>query len=151
MRRDLTDGEFDRADEFEDDMEEEISGDPYSDDASGEYGFDDSIESENDGIDYYDCDGIDRGSYDDTMDYMNSVDDIVNINEIADMAAGSITSAVDFAEDISCSQPEKARTQRKRHRKLKALPMKAVPEKKRIFFRLLLTREKRRDFYLTEK
>ena len=146
MRRDLTDGEFDRADEFEDDMEEEISGDPYSDDASGEYGFDDSIESENDGINYYDCDGIDRGSYDDTMDYMNSVDDIVNINEIADMAAGSITSAVDFAEDIACSQPEKSKNTKKTAPETESASDESSSGEKKDFLQTLVDAGKAKGF-----
>ncbi len=147
MRRELTDGELDRADEFEDDMDEEMIGDPYSDDANGEYGFDDSIESDvNDGMDYYDCDRIDRGSYDDTMDYMNSIDDIVNINEIADMAAGSITSAADFADDVACPKPEKAKSAKKTAPETENISDENNSEEKKDFLQTLVDAGKAKGF-----
>lgn len=123
MRRELTDGELDRADEFDDSMDDEMIGDPYGDSTDGEYGFDDGMEPDSDdGMDYYDCDSIGGGSYDDSMDYMSSIDDIVNINEIADIAAGSIGSAADFEEDVEHFQTEKTKSSKSAGSSVKAEP-----------------------------
>ena len=90
MKRDMTENEFDRDDEYDKEQDELCSDGDYleKDDGDG-YGYCDEDSDD----DAYDADvGRALGDAFEESDYINSLDNIINFSEIAESAVGNISS-----------------------------------------------------------
>lgn len=90
MKRDMTENEFDRDDEYEKDQDElGTDGDYLEEDESDSYGYRDGDSDDDD----YGADmGRALGDAFEESDYMNSLDSIINYSDIAEAAVGNVTS-----------------------------------------------------------
>ena len=90
MKRDMTENEFDRDDEYEKDQDElGTDGDYLEEDESDSYGYRDGDSDDDD----YGADmGRALGDAFEESDYMNSLDSIINYSDIAEAAVGNVAS-----------------------------------------------------------